>query len=75
MSPSKQGNEKVAKYKDFVVKSYAIFECIDRFLVQYEIKIKAIASLSLGQEDAPMVQQASGLSNTGLSYRMKHDFL
>ena len=46
--------------KDFEVKPYAIFVCIDRFLMKYEIKIKAIAALSLGQEDVPMMQQASG---------------
>ena len=70
-----QNKEKFAKHKDFEVKPYVIFDSIDRFLMKYEIKIEAIASLSLVQEDAPMVRQASSLSNTRFSNRMKHDFL
>ena len=50
MPPSKQATEIVVKCKDFEEKSSAIFDCIDRFVMKNDIKEKAIASLSLGQQ-------------------------
>ena len=70
MSPSKQGKENFTIYKDFEVNPYTTFDCIDSFLMKYEIKVKAVYSLNLGQEDALMVHQASSLFNTRYSNRI-----
>ena len=75
MLPSKQAKEKFVKYKDFKVKPCTIFYCINWFWMKYEIKIKTIALLSLGQEGLPMGLQESNLSNTRILNRMKHSFL